>query len=581
MILLRARRTLSAALGLLGLGALAHGLAAQQAPDPARRGFELERRGNYGDAVGAYRDALKTKPNDAAALFGLERSLIALDRPADILPDARAAIAASPGTGAFYGVALRAWAASGRPDSVRAVAQQWAAVDSTDETPYREWGAAALARHDRDEARKAYQTARDRLHRPDALAGELAMVLSEEHDWAGAVREWSTAVAKVSGYRSTAVRALSPAPEEDRSKILRDFGKQTAPTARWVEADLRAQWGDPLGGYQVLSANLPNDRGRAVEAISGFLDQVRDQTGPEPRRAQGLALAALADRTPGPGGSQLRLEAAQAFADAGDQAAAKRLLGGMATAIDLTSGAGVTLVGVLVKEGKVEDAERKLEQLKPGLVSEDWMALRRTVAWGWVRAGKLDRADSLIVADSSVEGLAMAGQLRLFHGDLDSAAILLKLAGPFAGTRDEATARTATLAMLQPIQADTLPALGAGLLAVERGDTARGVQQLEKVADGLPVDAGGAEIRLYAGRLAQSAGRTADAERLLRSAAVPDAKTTAPAAELALAQLLLDSGRAKEATEVLEQMILGFPESALVPQARRLLDQARGAVPQT
>jgi len=264
-----------------------------------------------------------------------------------------------------------------------------------------------------------------------------------------------------------------------------------------------------------------------VEAISGFLDQVRDQTGPEPRRAQGLALAALADRTPGPGGSQLRLEAAQAFADAGDQAAAKRLLGGMATAIDLTSGAGVTLVGVLVKEGKVEDAERKLEQLKPGLVSEDWMALRRTVAWGWVRAGKLDRADSMIVADSSVEGLAMAGQLRLFHGDLDSAAILLKLAGPFAGTRDEATARTATLAMLQPIQADTLPALGAGLLAVERGDTARGVQQLEKVADGLPVDAGGAEIRLYAGRLAQSAGRTADAERLLRSAAVPDAKTTA------------------------------------------------------
>jgi len=581
VILLRGRRTLSAALGLLGLGALAHGLAAQQAPDPARRGFELERRGNYGDAVGAYRDALKKKPNDAAALFGLERSLIALDRPADILPDARAAIAASPGTGAFYGVALRAWAASGRPDSVRAVAQQWAAVDSTDDTPYREWGAAALARHDRDEARKAYQTARDRLHRPDALAGELAMVLSEEHDWAGAVREWSTAVAKVSGYRSTAVRALSPAPEEDRSKILRDFGKQTAPTARWVEADLRAQWGDPLGGYQVLSANLPNDRGRAVEAISGFLDQVRDQTGPEPRRAQGLALAALADRTPGPGGSQLRLEAAQAFADAGDQAAAKRLLGGMATAIDLTSGAGVTLVGVLVKEGKVEDAERKLEQLKPGLVSEDWMALRRTVAWGWVRAGKLDRADSMIVADSSVEGLAMAGQLRLFHGDLDSAAILLKLAGPFAGTRDEATARTATLAMLQPIQADTLPALGAGLLAVERGDTARGVQQLEKVADGLPVDAGGAEIRLYAGRLAQSAGRTADAERLLRSAAVPDAKTTAPAAELALAQLLLDSGRAKEATEVLEQMILGFPESALVPQARRLLDQARGAIPQT
>jgi tetratricopeptide (TPR) repeat protein len=236
---------------------------------------------------------------------------------------------------------------------------------------------------------------------------------------------------------------------------------------------------------------------------------------------------------------------------------------------------------VLVKEGKVQDAERKLEELKPGLVSEDWLALRRTVAWGWVRAGKLDRADSMIVGDSSVEGLALAGRLRLFRGDLDSAATLLKLAGPYAGTRDEATARTATLALLQPMQLESLPALGSALLAVERGDTTRGVEQLEKVADGLPVVQGGAEIRLYAGRLAQSAGRTADAERLFRIAAAPDAKATAPAAQLALAQLLLDSGRAKEATELLEHMILGYPESALVPQARRLLGQARGAVPQT
>jgi thioredoxin-like negative regulator of GroEL len=312
---------------------------------------------------------------------------------------------------------------------------------------------------------------------------------------------------------------------------------------------------------------------------------VRDQTTPEARRAQALALAAAADRTPGPGGSQLRLDAAQAFADAGDEAAARRLLGSVptdpATTTALTSGAATMLVGVLVKEGKVQDAERKLEELKPGLVSEDWLALRRTVAWGWVRAGKLDRADSMIVGDSGVEGLALAGRLRLFRGDLDSAATLLKLAGPYAGTRDEATARTTTLALLQPMQLESLPALGSALLAVERGDTTRGVEQLEKVADGLPVDQGGAEIRLYAGRLAQSAGRTADAERLFRIAAAPDAKATAPAAQLALAQLLLDSGRAKEATELLEHMILGYPESALVPQARRLLGQARGAVPQT
>jgi hypothetical protein len=33
--------------------------------------------------------------------------------------------------------------------------------------------------------------------------------------------------------------------------------------------------------------------------------------------------------------------------------------------------------------------------------------------------------------------------------------------------------------------------------------------------------------------------------------------------------------------QVLEHLILTYPESALVPQARRTLDQARGAVPRT
>jgi hypothetical protein len=116
---------------------------------------------------------------------------------------------------------------------------------------------------------------------------------------------------------------------------------------------------------------------------------------------------------------------------------------------------------------------------------------------------------------------------------------------------------------------------------VERGDTAGGVGALEKAADHLPAEQGGAEVRLYAGRIARFAERTGDAERLFRAADVATAKATAPAAELALAGLLLDLARPKEAADVLERMILGFPDSALIPQARRLLDEARGAVPKT
>jgi hypothetical protein len=107
------------------------------------------------------------------------------------------------------------------------------------------------------------------------------------------------------------------------------------------------------------------------------------------------------------------------------------------------------------------------------------------------------------------------------------------------------------------------------------------VAGLDKVAGDLPPDKGGAEVHLLAARLAAQIGKTADAERMLKAAAVRAAPGTAPAAELALAELLLDQHRPAEAVAQLEHLILTYPSSALVPQARRRLDEARGAVPQT
>jgi predicted Zn-dependent protease len=101
------------------------------------------------------------------------------------------------------------------------------------------------------------------------------------------------------------------------------------------------------------------------------------------------------------------------------------------------------------------------------------------------------------------------------------------------------------------------------------------------VAAELTASHGGAELYLLAGRLAAASGKPEEAERLLRAAAVKEAPSTAPAAELALAELLISGQRGAEAVEILEHLILTYPQSALVPQARRKLDQARGAVPKT
>jgi thioredoxin-like negative regulator of GroEL len=573
-----------------GLGVVALALAgfapALRAQDPTmQRAFELERRGNYAAAADAYRSVLTTRPGDPAPLLGLERVLLPMGRSAEIVPQARAALLANPTSGPVYGVALRAWSAAEEPDSIRAVAERWAAAAPGDETPYREWGAAALSRRDRPGAILAYRTGRERLHRPDALAPELAQVATADGDFSGALREWLPAIRRLPGYRGTAVSTLSQAPDSVRADLLRQLEREPDFPARRLEADLRARWGDPVGALEKLQAALPEDRAQSLEALRGLLDQFRLRPGRDARLATGRALELIAERSPEAERARLKLDAARAYTAAGERDAARRMLTGIAADRSapgtISSGAATTLVQVLISEGKLDDAARRLAEHRGDMGGEEYASLQRRLAAGWVQAGDLARADSAIAGDSTVDGLALSGRIRLYQGDVAGAIERFKAAGPYAGERSEATERTALLALLQPIEADSLPALGQALLQLARGDTAKAVAGLDRVAGDLPPGKGGAEIRLLAGRLATAAGKPGEAERLLKAAASADAPGTAPAAELALAELLLDQRRPAEAVARLEHLILTYPASALVPQARRRLDEARGAVPQT
>jgi len=247
----------------------------------------------------------------------------------------------------------------------------------------------------------------------------------------------------------------------------------------------------------------------------------------------------------------------------------------------IASDAGATLVDVLISEGKLADADRRLRELRPQLNSDEFDSLRRKLASAWIKIGELARADSTIAADSSVEGLALSGRVHLYQGDIKGAVERFRAAGPYTSDRVEATWRTTLLALLQTFETDSNPKLGHALLLLEQGDTAQASSGLEELASALPPQHGGAELNLLAGRLLLSSGRATDAERLFRAAAAPEAPGTAPAAELALAELLIGSGRASEAVSLLEHLILTYPQSALVPQARRRLDEAKGAVPRT
>ncbi|MBA3894749.1 MAG: hypothetical protein H0X69_13870 [Gemmatimonadales bacterium] len=573
-----ARPLLALSLWLLPVNA-----AAQQATMP--RAFELERRGNYEAAAEAYRRILSQQPADVSALLGLERALLPLNRSVEIVPDVRAALESGPTSAAVFGVALRAWGAAGEPDSMRAAAERWARMTPRDEAPYREWGAAALAVRQRDAALEAYRLGRERLGRADVLAAEMAQLAVSDGDYGTAAREWIAAVRRLPGYRVTAVATLGHAPLSRRPEILRILAAEPDFATRRMESELRVKWGDPIGGLAALDAGLSQSRGQGVEALRGLVEQLRLHRSRDALLAQGRALEAIAARLPESQAARTRLEAAQAYSAAGDRDAARRMLSGLADDRSapgaVSSGAGTALVTVLIGEGNLSEASRRLGQLRTQLSGEEHARLSRALVRAYIGKGELDRADSALGRDSTIEGFALAGRIRLYRGDLDGAVESFKQAGPYAGDRADATRRTTLLALLQPIEADTLPPLGAALLRLEQGDTARALVELEAVAGDLPPAKGGAELRLLAGGLAAATGDPELAERLYSEAASSAAPATAPAAELALAELMLNARRAAEAVSRLEHLILTYPESALVPQARRALDIARGAVPQT
>ena len=560
---------------------LAAPLAAQS--DSLARAYELERRGNYAAAVPMFRSVLRTQPGNVNAVLGLERSLMPLGRQAELVPDMRAALSASPKEPALYGVAIRTWGALGQPDSIRRAAEQWAAVQPGEESPYREWGNTLQLRKDRPGARQAYLAGRQKLGRPDALAPELAELAAQEGDFAASAQEWLLAMKQLPGYRASALSFLRQAPESQRKDVLAAVAKDDSPEARRLDAELRARWGDPLGAFDRLVKSLPADRAQQVEVLRLFGESLRGQPGVASRVALGRTLEAVAERSVPAQAQRLRLDAAQAYLDGGDRASARRMLGGLAedaaAPAALAAPATATLVRLLIEEGRLDEAEARIASAKGKIPSDDAAELTRRVALGWARGGKLDRADRMVAGDSSVNGLALRGELALLRGDVGSARTLLQEAGPYAGSRTDATERTALLALLQPIEGDTVPEIGAGFLALAKADTAAAVAAFTRLADRLPPGKGGAEARLVAGRLEARRGRAKEAEVLLRATAGSKDAAAAPAALLELGRLQAQGGRGQEAVATLEQLILDYPQSALVPQARRAMDEARGAVP--
>ncbi len=542
------------------------------------RALELERQNQYAAAADAFKSVLAEQPGDPAALLGVERVLEPLDREADVIPLAQRALVANPSPAAF-GVLVRGWVGQGEQDSAQAVVERWALAMPGELQPWRDWVQASLRKRDRVTARRAVELARRKLKNPAALAYEAAQLYAVEGDWASSAREWTNAIRDIPGYRLAASAALAPAPVAARPGIRAVLRQDSLLDAQVLAALLGARWGDPQGAVKELIGRLPPRDPRAVDALNAVAEQLRVANGRSALLARGAALEAAADRSVGVAATRALVAAARSYQEAGDAASAQRILALVTSDRSAGSSASETLIDVLVGAGRLEEAERRFAAAAREMNPEDRDRLRRRLAWGWATKGDFARAAGRLEGDSTVDGLALRGRIAIFQGDLKNGADMLRKAGPYAGSRTDATERTALLALLQPIEEDSLPALGAALLALARGDTLPAAASLEQVANGLPAAAGGAELRLLAGRLLHAGGESQRAEALLRAADTTAAPAVAPVAELELAHIMIAVDRSDEARTMLEHLILTYPASAVVPEARRALDTLKGTVP--
>ncbi len=555
---------------------------ARPAGTPIARALDAERRGSYADAVALFGAVLDTRPDDGAALTGLERALTATGRIAELAPRLSRALDIDSTNIGFLGLAVRTFASIGQPDSAARYAERWARLEPGEEGPYREWAITAIEGRDQASARRALETGRRRLTRPGVLAPELAQVLQLAGDWGGAAREWLLAVDAASGYRMAAVTSLTRAAGAQRTAVRAVLEGAASMEGARVLGLLLTRWGDPEAGATAVLAALPTEPEPAIALLRALIDEGRGRDGVVNLRVRARLLEAVATRQAGAAAVRTRMDAARAFADAGDERNARRLLAVVASDPQAPAGmattASSTLLGVLLAEGKADEAARVLAELSPSLDADERERQTRRVAMAYARAQRFARADSVIALDSSVAGFDLRGRIRLLQGDLAAATEFLKLAGPYDDEREHAVERVTLLALLQAVGRDSLAALGQAMLALERSDTATAITGLETIAATLE-EGGAAEMRLLAGRLALSRADTAAAGRLLRGANVAERPATAAAARLSLARLEVLAGRTAAAMTMLESLILEFPESSVVPEARRMRDAIAGTIP--
>jgi tetratricopeptide (TPR) repeat protein len=555
----------------LVLAALAAGrLDAQQTADTLTfyRALELEGAGKYREAAPLFRAALRVG-SPVNALLGLERVYAELGWADSLLVVVESLVVKHPREESIRSVQLRTLQALGRDADVERAVEQWTKEAPGDPAPYREHARLLLQRGRATAAARVIERARQTVGSAKDLELEVAQVRAAMGQWESSAEAWRGALARAAYLEQAAVYALVPTPAARRDSVRRIFlAPPVHPAARLALAGLEASWGSPREGWLALR-DLPVDSASAAAWVEFGERAEHDERWALARDAFVAALRWR--RTP-----EAALRAANAALNAGDAQSVLAVAPLSAAGSDTArlARAYVPLhVRALATLGRAADAERLAARYDRWLTPSQRNAMTRAVAFGWVRAGQTARARAaLSAAGADGDSSDAAGWLALYDGDLKTARGLLR-----SGTESSPELALA-MGLVARVRADSAPIVGQAFLALARGDSALAARRFAEAAPRTTEAA--SLLLLVAARLHGARGEDAEALVLWRRVAEGHATTPeAPEAELEWARVLIKRGELAAGVARLEHMILTYPQSALVPQARRELEAARRGIP--
>lgn len=563
-----ARHVAAIAVAALGVCAVVPARAAAQAQNVlVQRALDLENAGKWREAIGAWRGVLASG-DLGQGILGLERVFQQLGQDDSALAPLDSALARAPKDRMLHAAQLRVLRSLGREADARAAFAQWVTLLPNDPLPYREYAQQLLTDGRTAAADTVLQEATRALGGTKLLIIEVAQLRAALGLWSQAAAAWREALVAELYLESSAIFSLTPAPEEKRDSVRAILAAppKRAEYLRTLGA-LEVAWGAPREGWRVLSALTVADS--SFNTWSDFADDAERLTAWLPARDAMVAMYAQRPSAP------LAIRAANAALNGGDAASALDLVAKAMPGMPDTQFRLQLLplqVRALSQLGRAQEVDALVAKHAAQLDAGAKHGYARQIAWAWIRSGQIEKARAALQGATGDDEDEVSAWLALYDGDLVKARAGLK-------RPTEATSQVVTaIAFLSRTKADSSKQAGAAFLALARSDTADAMRKLERAAQEVP-DAAAVLLNLAARLHSVRREDTAAIGLWQRIVGEYAQAPEAAEADLEWGRTLRRRGDANGAVERFEHLILTYPKSALVPQARRELDGMRtGAV---